>query len=55
MKGGFVSTNFYIGTGSDSSLRHAGFYDSRRPHSALERNTSDEFHFTHLPASKKAA
>jgi putative transposase len=35
--------------------RYLEFYNSRRPHSALDRTTPDEFYFKHLPAVKLAA
>jgi putative transposase len=35
--------------------RYLDFYNSRRPHSALDGNTPDGFYFTNLPALKKAA
>jgi putative transposase len=35
--------------------RYLNFYNSRRPHSALDGNTPDTFYFGNLPASKQAA
>ena len=35
--------------------RYLDFYNKRRPHSALDRKTPDEFYFASLPATQKAA
>jgi putative transposase len=35
--------------------RYLEFYNSRRPHTALDRSTPDEFYFKQLPAMKMAA
>jgi putative transposase len=35
--------------------RYFAFYNMRRPHSALDGSTPDEFYFTLLPATRKAA
>ena len=35
--------------------RYLDFYNSRRPHSALDGSTPDEFYYRHLPALKQAA
>jgi putative transposase len=39
----------------DSLARFIEFYNTRRPHSSLDRKTPDEFYFARLPAMKKAA
>ena len=38
-----------------SLARFIDFYNARRPHSSLDRETPDEFYFATLPALKKAA
>jgi len=35
--------------------RYLAFYNARRPHSALDAMTPDEFYYQHLPALKQAA
>ncbi len=35
--------------------RYIAFYNSRRPHSSLDRTTPDEFYFASLPAIEQAA
>ena len=35
--------------------RYLDFHNNRRPHSALDRKTPDEFYFASLPATQKAA
>lgn len=35
--------------------RYFAFYNQKRPHTALDRLTSDEFYFNNLPALPKAA
>ena len=35
--------------------RYLDFYNNRRPHSALDRKTPDEFYLASLPATQNAA
>ena len=35
--------------------RYLDFYNSQRPHTALDKKTPDEFYFASLPAIQKAA
>ncbi|WP_147041206.1 integrase core domain-containing protein, partial [Skermanella aerolata] len=38
-----------VAEASKSLARYFGFYNSRRPHSSLDRQTSDHAYFTPLP------
>ena len=35
--------------------RYLQFYNSRRPHSSLDKRTPDEFYFSNLPVLQEAA
>jgi putative transposase len=35
--------------------KYLAFYNNRRPHSALDGSTPDEFYYRHLPALQEAA
>jgi putative transposase len=44
-----------VGQARAELARFIEFYNTRRPHSSLNRKTPDEFYFASLPAMKKAA
>ena len=44
-----------VGQAKTGLARYIDFYNSKRPHSSLHKNTPDEFYFATLPAIKRAA
>jgi len=44
-----------VGAARSGIGRYLDFYNKRRPHSALDASTPDEFYYQHLPVLKQAA